>query len=106
MSQAVKAGSTIYLAGQLGYKTAGSDAQTQMGEILERIDRLLAEYGADKTSLVSATVWLENIDDYDRINEVWDAWVPSGHAPARACVQAKLAMTGYKVEVAAVAIIA
>ncbi len=105
MSQAVKVGSTIYLAGQLAYKANGQDAAAQMREILERIDGFLEELGASRTSLVSATVWLENIGDYDEINEVWDSWVPQGHAPARACIQAKLAMTGYLVEVAAIAVV-
>ncbi len=110
MSQAVKAGSTVYIAGQLAYEsggeTGGADVARQMEEILGRVDRLLAEFGGDRTSLVSATLWLEDIGDYDRINAVWDAWVPDGHAPARACVQAKLAMAGYRVEMAAVAVVA
>lgn len=106
MSQAVKAGANLYLAGQLAYMNVGTDVAVQMGEILDRIDRFLSEFGSDRKSLVSATVWLEDIGDYDRINAVWDAWVPEGHAPARACVEAKLAMSGYKVEVAAIAVIA
>lgn len=103
MSQVVKAGSTIYLAGQLAYKNQGANPDAQMREILDRIDRFLAEFGADKRSLVSATVWLDDISDYDAINAVWDSWVPESYAPARACVEAKLAMTGFKVEVSAIA---
>jgi enamine deaminase RidA (YjgF/YER057c/UK114 family) len=103
LSQAVKAGSTIYLAGQLAYKNQGAPVAAQTMEILDRIDGFLKDFGVDKRALVSATVWLEDINDYDAINEVWDAWVPEGHAPARACIQAKLAMTGFKIEVAAVA---
>ena len=36
--------------------------------------------------------------DYAAMNEVWDDWVPEGTAPARACVEAKLANPGYRVE--------
>ena len=106
MSQIVKAGNTLHIAGQLAYERAGQDSAAQMEEILGRLDRLLGQYGADRKALVSATVWLEDIGDYDAINAVWDAWVPDGHAPARACIQAKLAMTGYRVEVAGVAVTA
>jgi enamine deaminase RidA (YjgF/YER057c/UK114 family) len=102
-SQAVKAGQSIYLAGQLAYKNQGAPVAVQTKEILERIDRFLKDFGLDKRALVSATVWLEDINDYDSVNEIWDAWVSEGHTPARACVQAKLALTGYKIEVAAVA---
>ena len=41
--------------------------------------------------------------DYDAMNEVWDAWLPAGSAPSRACVQARLAKPGYKVELVVVA---
>jgi len=37
------------------------------------------------------------------MNEVWDAWVPQGHTPARATVEAKLAAPEYKVEIMVVA---
>ncbi len=39
--------------------------------------------------------------DYDTVNAVWDAWVPAGTAPARACVQVgRLASPGWRVEIA------
>ena len=38
-----------------------------------------------------ATIWLSDIGTFDEMNGEWDAWVPEGHAPARACVESKLA---------------
>jgi len=46
------------------------------------------------------TVYLADMADYDGMNAVWDAWVPDGHAPTRACVQARLAKPGWRVEMA------
>jgi enamine deaminase RidA (YjgF/YER057c/UK114 family) len=37
------------------------------------------------------------------MNEVWDAWVPLGHAPARACVESALAFPPYTVEIGVMA---
>jgi enamine deaminase RidA (YjgF/YER057c/UK114 family) len=37
------------------------------------------------------------------MNAVWDKWVPAGHTPARATVEARLASAEYKVEIAVVA---
>ena len=37
--------------------------------------------------------------DFAEMNAAWDAWVPEGHAPARACGQAHLARQGFKVEI-------
>lgn len=103
MSQAVRAGNTIYIAGQLAYDNQFADAKTQTTEILDRIDRLLAVHGANRENLVSATVWLSDIRYFHEINEVWDAWVPEGHAPGRACIESKIAFDGYKVEIQAIA---
>ena len=38
------------------------------------------------------------MSDFQGLNEVWNEWVPAGHAPARACGQAKLARDVLKVE--------
>ena len=103
MSQIVIHGDTVYLAGQVAQNAAGQPAGDQMRDILETIDGLLAEAGSDKTKLLSATIWLADIRDFDAINEVWDAWVVEGAAPARACVEAKLAFTKFTVEVGVIA---
>ena len=103
MSQIVIHGDTVYLAGQVAMDAPGQPAGAQMSDILNRIDALLAEAGSEKSKILSATIWLSDIRDFDAINEAWDAWVPQGHNPARACVEAKLAMTKYNVEVGIVA---
>ena len=103
MSQIVIHGDTVYLAGQVAEDAPGQPAGAQMKNILERIDGYLREAGTDKSKLLSATIWLADMGDYDAINEQWDAWVPEGCAPARACVESKLAFTKYTVEVGIVA---
>ena len=55
--------------------------------------------------LLMVTVYLADIRDIDCFNRYWDAWVPAGHAPVRACVQAALAHPGYRVEIQATAAI-
>ncbi|MFM8172510.1 MAG: Rid family hydrolase, partial [Pirellulaceae bacterium] len=37
-------------------------------------------------------------EDLATFNSIWDAWVPAGHAPVRACIHAALAAPGYRVE--------
>jgi enamine deaminase RidA (YjgF/YER057c/UK114 family) len=53
--------------------------------------------------MLSATIWLSDIKYYDDMNAVWDTWVPKGAAPARACVEARLANPKYRVEIRVVA---
>lgn len=96
MSQIVTHGDTIYLAGQVGTRGASVAQQTQ--DCLDKIDALLAEVGSDKTRLLQTTIWLADMADFEEMNAVWDAWVPEGHAPARACGEAKLAFPDFLVE--------
>jgi enamine deaminase RidA (YjgF/YER057c/UK114 family) len=49
------------------------------------------------------TIYLADMADYDAMNAVWDAWVPEGHAPTRACVQVQLSNSKYRVEIAVTA---
>jgi enamine deaminase RidA (YjgF/YER057c/UK114 family) len=102
MSQTVTHGDTVYLAGQVA-SDATADVAGQTGQILTRIDELLAEVGSDKTKILMATIWLTDISTFAEMNEVWDAWVPEGAAPARACVESGLAFPQYKVEIRVVA---
>lgn len=101
MSQAVIHNGTVYLAGQLG--TAGASVEQQTQDILANIDELLAAAGTDKTRILQAVIWLASMEDFDRMNSVWDAWVPQGHTPARLCGSADLASPDYTVEIAVIA---
>lgn len=103
MSQAVVHGDTVYLAGQVALDKAGASVTEQTRNILDRIDRLLAAAGSDKTKLLSATIWLTDMRTFDEMNAVWDAWVAEGAAPARATVGALLATPAFTVEIGVIA---
>ncbi|WP_339523646.1 RidA family protein [Pseudomonas sp. EA_35y_Pfl2_R111] len=94
-SEIVVHNGTVYLAGQLADNYSGDIVQ-QTRETLANTDRMLAEAGSDKSKILSVTIYLKDMDrDYAGLNQVWDAWVAPGAAPARACVEAKM----YKPEV-------
>lgn len=101
MSQAVIHNGTVYLAGQLG--TPGASVEQQTRDVLANIDKLLAEAGTDKTRIVQAVVWLTSMEDFPKMNTVWDEWVPEGHTPARLCGSADLVSPDYTVEIAVTA---
>ncbi|MCF6757766.1 RidA family protein [Stutzerimonas balearica] len=102
-SEAVIHSGTAYLSGQLANDLSG-DIRQQTRETLASIDRLLAEVGTDKTRLLSALIHLRDIDgDYAGMNEVWDAWVPAGSAPARTTVRAEMYAPQVRVEITVVA---
>ncbi len=80
-----------------------ADIRTQTREVLDSLERLLAQAGSDKSRLLLATIYLRDMEDYDAMNELWDTWIPEGCAPARACIQARLAHPGYRIEVVLIA---
>ena len=101
MSQAVIHNGTVYLAGQVG--EPGTSVTEQTKSILGKIEAQLAAAGSDKTRILQAIIWLADMADFAEMNAVWDAWVAPGHAPARACGEAKLATPEYTVEIIVVA---
>ena len=102
MSQAVAHGNTVYLSGQVA-DDPSVDVAGQTRQILASIDKLLAAAGSDKTRILSATIYLAEISTFAQMNAEWDAWVPQGHTPARATVEARLAAPQYKVEIQVIA---
>ncbi|PSH69867.1 hypothetical protein CU102_06315 [Phyllobacterium brassicacearum] len=97
MSQAVIHGNTVYLAGQVG--GPGKSVTEQTKDVLVAVDRLLKEAGTDKSKLLQAIIWLDDMKDFGEMNAVWDAWVDPVNTPARATGEAKLATPEYKVEI-------
>jgi enamine deaminase RidA (YjgF/YER057c/UK114 family) len=73
------------------------DAQNQIAQVLSQIDATLAQIGSDKTRLLEVLIFLADLQDISRLNDLWDDWVPRGQPPIRACVQAGLG-PGYRVE--------
>jgi len=102
ISQAVVHGPLVFLAGQVADDTS-ADVAGQTREVLEKIDRLLAAAGSQKSSILSATVYLSDMSNYAAMNSSWDAWVSPDHKPARATVESRLAAPEYGVEIVVIA---
>jgi enamine deaminase RidA (YjgF/YER057c/UK114 family) len=79
---------TVYLTGQVG--TAHTTIAQQTREALERIDRLLKTAGSEKSKILHANIWLDDMRSFGEFNEVWDDWVSEAHAPARSTGQVRL----------------
>jgi len=99
MSQIVIHGNTVYLAGVVAREQAGKSVTEQTKEILDRIDGYLKQAGTDKSKLVQAVIWLQDVRVVDEFNKVWDAWVVPGSGPARACIEARLQSPAKMIEI-------
>ena len=101
-SKVVVHNNVAYLCGQVA-ADADADITQQTETMLTKVNELLKSVGSDTTRMLSATIYLKSMDDFAAMNLVWNAWVPSGHAPARACVQAAMARPALLVEISVTA---
>jgi len=96
MSKIVKHNGVAYLCGQVG---DGTTVTEQTKACLSRVAALLEQAGSSPDRMLQAIIWLADMADFAEMNATWDAWVPAGSAPARACGEAKLARAALKVEI-------
>jgi enamine deaminase RidA (YjgF/YER057c/UK114 family) len=104
MSRAVVANGFVFLSG-LTALDKSRDIIGQTTDVLDRIQKLLIASGSSREGLISATIWLNDVKDFDRMNEAWEAWFKGVAPPARATVESKLALPGALIEIMAQALV-
>ena len=107
-SQGIQAGDLIFVAGQVGVDAhgkptgdAGMAAQTR--QTIANIVAVLAEAGATLADVVSATVYVKDLSEYEVFDQVWQECFGT-HRPARATVKAELVHPALLVEIQAIAV--
>jgi enamine deaminase RidA (YjgF/YER057c/UK114 family) len=98
MSRAVIHGDRVFLAGLTASDTS-QDIKGQTKQILDKIDSYLTQAGTNKSSLLSANLWIKDMTLFADMNSVWNAWVDPENPPARACVKAEMARPEVLVEI-------
>ena len=102
LSEAAIHDECIYLPGMAPDDTR-QDIAGQTKQVLWKIQALLEKTGSGRTRILSALVFLADMNDFDAMNAVWDDWIVAESAPARATIQAKLSDPNAKVEIMVVA---
>ena len=101
-SRAVVHQGVAYFSGLTADDRAG-DIASQTAQTLAKADELLMELKADRSSLLSATIWLRDMADFAGMNAVWESWIDPDHPPARATVESLMAVPDVRVEIQFVA---
>ncbi|CAL8087632.1 unnamed protein product [Calicophoron daubneyi] len=106
-SQAVAAGNTLYVSGQLGLvpetgKFAGADVEAQAHQVFRNINEILKDAGATMGNVVKTTVLLADIKDFTKVNEIYEKYFVKPY-PARAAYQVTALPKEAKVEVEVIA---
>ena len=108
-SQAVAAGNTVYVSGQLPIDPAtgtfaGADIASQTRQSLTNLKNILAAAGADMGNVVKVTVYLANIQDFAAMNEVYAQFFRAPY-PARAAFEVACLPKNALVEIECVAVV-
>jgi 2-iminobutanoate/2-iminopropanoate deaminase len=108
-SQAIKAGGLVFVSGQLALEAGhtelrGGTIQEQTEQVLANLRAILEEAGSGLDRLVKTTVFLQDLDDFQGMNEVYARHV-GDRPPARATVEVARLPSGALVEIEAIALL-
>ena len=98
LSDAVVHNGIAYLAGQVAEDLKGGMKQ-QTEDVLRQIDALLAKCGSNKSRILTATVYVNDMKSKPQMDEAWMAWVDRTNPPARATVEVQLGSPDTLVEI-------
>jgi 2-iminobutanoate/2-iminopropanoate deaminase len=107
-SQAIKANGFVFVSGQLSLRPGekdllAGDITTQTDQVFKNLRAILDEAGSSLDRLVKTTVFLQNLDDFAGMNEVYAANVGTT-PPARSTVEVAKLPSGALVEIEAIAL--
>lgn len=107
-SQAILAGNTVYVSGQLPIDSAtgqfpSDDIKDQTMMSLENVKSILETVGLNMANVVKTTVYLDDIRDFAAMNDVYDTYFVEPY-PARAAFEVAKLPKGAKVEIEVIAV--
>ena len=101
-SHAMVVNNLVFTSGQIPLDTEGnivsSDVKEQTKQVLENLSVVLEEAGSDLNSVVKATIFISDMNDFQQINEVYGSYF-NEHQPARSCVEVSRLPKDVKVEI-------
>ncbi len=105
---AVEVGTLLFVSGQIALDPATgqmvqTDIETETRQVLSNLRQVLGSAGYDSSQVVSTTVYLKNMNDYQRMNAVYATFFPEGRHPARVAVEVSNLPKAANVEIAVIA---
>lgn len=106
-SAARLAGNTLYVSGQVARTPDGKDVKASVDaetrQVMDNVGRVLKANGYGFEDVVSATVYLHDINDYHEMNAAYASYFKNGVFPSRACVGGTDLVFDFKVEISVIA---
>lgn len=107
-SPAVKVGNFLYVSGQIAMKPgttelAGDDIESQARQVLENVKSNLAKAGYEMSDVVQCTVYLKDMADFTKMNQIYSSFFQQGQYPTRTTVEVSNLPAKARIEITAVA---
>ena len=105
---AIKVGDFLYVSGQVAFKPgttelAADDIEVQTRQVLDNIKSILANAGYDMSDVVQSTVYLKDINDFAKMNQIYGTYFLQGRYPTRTTVEVSNLPRKARIEITAVA---
>ena len=107
-SQAIVSGNTIYISAQLGQNMAtgeiiNNNIEAEATQVMENIKAILAEAGACFNNVVKMSIFLKDMQNYEKVNQVYGTYVTEPY-PARETIEVSALPKNVNIEIAAIAV--
>jgi 2-iminobutanoate/2-iminopropanoate deaminase len=108
-SQAIKAGNTVYVSGQIPLSAAGQlvgegDVSAQTHQVLKNLTAVLAAAGLQLTDVVKCSIFVKDLGNFATINQIYGTYFDEATAPARETVEVSRLPRDVEVEISCIAV--
>jgi 2-iminobutanoate/2-iminopropanoate deaminase len=108
-SQAIKAGNTVYVSGQIPLDAAGQpvgtgDVSAQTHQVLKNLTAVLAAAGLALTDVVKCSIFVKDLGNFAIINQIYGTYFDEATAPARETVEVSRLPRDVEVEISCIAV--
>ena len=110
-NQAILANGWLFCSGQIaldpknGELIGKGDIETETYQVLKNLFAVIKEAGANKSDVIRTTIYLTDLNDFNKVNKIYAEEFANGISPARACVEVSALPKGAKVEIDCIAFI-
>ncbi|MCC2545775.1 Rid family detoxifying hydrolase [Hymenobacter sp. BT175] len=109
-SQAIKAGTTVYVSGQIaldatsGQIVGGGDVAAETHQVMLNLQAVLAATGLTLRHVVKCSIFVKDLGNFGLINEIYGSYFPQDYAPARETVEVSRLPKDVQVEISCIAV--
>ncbi|QNH62253.1 RidA family protein [Hymenobacter sediminicola] len=109
-SQAVQAGNTVYVSGQIaldattGQLVGGGDVAQETHQVMRNVEAVLQAAGLTLRDVVKCSIFVKNLGNFATINDIYGSYFEADYAPARETVEVSRLPKDVQVEISCVAV--